>query len=184
MTSACVQALTALLKELIGDERRTSLAQNECMPLVIAGNRQFFSAGADLNEIAALSAPDALEFSKMGQRLMRLIDDFPRPVFAAISGYCLGGGLDLALACDFRVCHPEAVFGHRGSALGIITGWGGTQRLPRLVGRGRALQMFTTAEKIGAAEALDIGLVSEIVADPLAHCITVAEMVRPEGTVE
>ena len=184
MTSARVKALTVLIQVLIGAEQRTSAAQNKCMPLVIAGNRQFFSAGADLNEIAILSAPDALEFSKMGQQLMRLIDAFPKPVFAAISGYCLGGGLDLALACDFRVCHPDAVFGHRGAALGLITGWGGTQRLPRLVGRGRALQMFTAAERIGAAEALGIGLVSEIVADPLAHCITIAEMSCHEGTVE
>lgn len=183
MTTAGVQALTALLQELIGMEQRTSVDQNERMPLVISGNRQFFSAGADLNEIAALSAQDATKFSRMGQRLMRLIDDFPSPVFAAISGYCLGGGLDLALACDFRVCHPDAVFGHRGAALGLITGWGGTQRLPRLIGRGRALQMFTAAEKIGAAEALDIGLVSEIVADPLAHCIQIAESCY-EGTLE
>ena len=105
---------------------------------------------------------------------MSLIDDFPAPVYAAVSGYCMGGGLDLALACDFRICAANAIFGHRGAALGLITGWGGTQRLPRIVGRARALPMFVAAEKLGAAEALEIGLVSEIVSDPLGHAIRLA----------
>jgi enoyl-CoA hydratase len=100
-------------------------------PLVIAANEQYFSVGADLSEISALTARSALEFAGLGQTLMQMIDDFPAPVYAAISGYCMGGGLDLALACDFRICGPNAVFGHRGAALGLITGWGGTQRLPR-----------------------------------------------------
>ena len=102
---------------------------------MIAGNERFFSAGADLREIAALDAPSAYEFSKMGQALMSEIESFPAPVYAAISGYCMGGGLDLALACHHRIASPHAVFGHRGAALGLITGWGGTQRLPRLIGR-------------------------------------------------
>ncbi|MBV9145754.1 MAG: enoyl-CoA hydratase/isomerase family protein [Acidobacteria bacterium] len=144
-------------------------------PLIFAGNENFFSSGADLNEIAALGSPDALEFATHGQRLMRLVDDFPHAVYAAVSGYCLGGGLDLALACDQRVCSANAVLGHRGAALGLITGWGGTQRLARLVGRARALQMFVAAEKLGAADALDAGLVSEIAPEALARCIDLAE---------
>lgn len=80
----------------------------------------------------------------------------------------MGGGLDLALACHYRIAAPNAIFGHRGAALGLITGWGGTQRLPRLIGRGRALQMFVAAEKIHAQEALRIGIVNEIAADPTA----------------
>ena len=115
------------------------------LPLVITGNEHFFSAGAELAEIAALTGPAAYEFSKMGQALMNAIDNFPAPAIAAISGYCMGGGLDLALACDVRIAHPRAVFGHRGAALGLITGWGGTQRLPRLVGKTRALEMFIAA---------------------------------------
>jgi len=74
----------------------------------------------------------------MGQGLMKLIEQFPAPVYAAIYGYCMGGGLDLALACHRRIASPHAVFGHRGAALGLITGWGGTQRLPRLIGKTRA----------------------------------------------
>lgn len=95
-------------------------------PLIFAGNERFFSAGADLQEITALDGPSAYEFSKIGQDLMNAIAQFPAPVFAAISGYCMGGGLDLALACHHRIASPRAVFGHRGAALGLITGWGGT----------------------------------------------------------
>lgn len=83
----------------------------------------------------------------------------------------MGGGLDLALACDHRIASPHAVFGHRGAALGLITGWGGTQRLPRLVGKGRALEMFAAAEKVTAAQALRIGLVDAIADDPVAEAL-------------
>ncbi len=83
----------------------------------------------------------------------------------------MGGGLDLALACHHRIAAPHTVFGHRGAALGLITGWGGTQRLPRLVGKGRALKMFVTAEKITALEALGMGLVDAIADDPVAEAV-------------
>ena len=160
LSRACVRDLTAAIEHLAADPQ----------PLVITGNHRFFSAGADLNEITALGS-DAFEFARMGQRLMRAVDQFPASVCAAIWGYCMGGGLDLALACHFRLCHPHAEFGHRGAALGLITGWGGTQRLPRLVGRGRALQMFVAAEKVRAAEALRIGLVDSVVEDPLITAV-------------
>jgi len=140
-------------------------------PWVIAGNERFFSAGADLREIAGLDAPLAYEFSKMGQALMREIENFPAPVYAAISGYCMGGGLDLALACRHRIASPHAVFGHRGAALGLITGWGGTQRLPRLIGKAAALQMFVAAEKLSASHALRLGLLDAIADDPVAETI-------------
>lgn len=139
--------------------------------LVIAGNDRFFSAGADLAEISALDGPSAYEFSKMGQALMSAIADFPAPVYAAIAGYCMGGGLDLALACHHRVASPHAIFGHRGAALGLITGWGGTQRLPRLIGKGRALGMFVGAEKISANHALEMGMVDAIADDPLSEAL-------------
>ena len=140
-------------------------------PLVIAGNNHFFSAGADLNEIAALDGSSALEFSKLGQDLMARIETLPYPVYAAVSGYCMGGGLDLALACHRRVAAPNVVFGHRGAALGLITGWGGTQRLPRLIGKGRALQMFLAAEKITAQHAVHLGLIEAIAPDPVAEAV-------------
>ena len=161
LTGDCVQALMELLGQL----------ERGARPLVITGNDRFFSAGAELAEIAALDAPSAYEFAKMGQTLMDTIDRFPAPVCAAISGYCMGGGLDLALACRYRIASPHAVFGHRGAALGLITGWGGTQRLPRLIGKARALEMFVAAEKIHAREALRIGLVDAISDDPVTEAV-------------
>jgi enoyl-CoA hydratase/carnithine racemase len=104
---------------------------------------------------------------------MKLIANYPAPVIAAIEGHCMGGGLDLALACHRRIAAPHAVFGHRGAALGLMTGWGGTQRLPRLVGKGRALEVFITAEKISAQRALEIGLVDIIAADPLTEALRI-----------
>ena len=161
LTRACVRALTEAAGELAREPR----------PLIIAGNARFFSAGADLNEIAGLTGPEAFEFARMGQALMQAVDDFPAPVFAAINGYCMGGGLDLALACDFRIASPHAVFGHRGAALGLMTGWGGTQRLSTLVGRARALEMFAAAEKLHADQALRFRLVDAVLEDPVAEAL-------------
>ena len=163
LTRACVLALTAAID---GDELKQQLR-----PLVIAGNRHCFSVGADLNEIAALTGAEACEFSAMGQALMNSIANCPAPVIAAIEGHCMGGGLDLALACHRRIAAPHAVFGHRGAALGLMTGWGGTQRLPRLIGKGRALELFVAAEKISAARALAIGMVDAIANDPVAEAL-------------
>src|ERR1700730_15530658 len=161
LTCSCVLALTETVRELArGDQ-----------PLIIAGNSNFFSVGADLNEISRLSGSDAYEFSKIGQTLMNEIEHFPAPVYAVVSGQCMGGGLDLALACHRRIASPQAIFGHRGAALGLVTGWGGTQRLPRLIGKARALQMFVTAERITAEQAFHIGLVDVISADPIRTAI-------------
>jgi enoyl-CoA hydratase/carnithine racemase len=107
----------------------------------------------------------------MGQQLMNEIENFPAPIYAAIHGYCMGGGLDLALACHRRIASPHAIFGHRGAALGLVTGWGGTLRLPRLVGKVRALELFTAAEKVHAKEALRFGLIDAIAEDPLARAV-------------
>jgi enoyl-CoA hydratase len=154
------------VETLQGDAERGQLKA-----LIIAGNDKFFSAGADLREIAQLSGPEAFEFSRRGQKLMNAIDLFPVPVIAAIRGYCMGGGMDLALACDYRIAAPDAVFGHRGASLGVITGWGGTQRLPQIIGRTRALQMFLLAEMVRAEAALKIGLVNELSDDPIARAL-------------
>jgi len=144
--------------------------------LVIRGNSRFFSAGAELEEIAALNGRAAYEFAGLGQGVMRMIETFPAPVCAAIAGYCMGGGLDLALACHQRIAAPNAVFGHRGAALGLITGWGGTGRLPRLIGREQALRMFVAAEKVSARNALHMGLVDAVADDPVAEAI---QRIRP-----
>jgi len=162
LTRARVQALTAAIEEL---------AASPPAGLILTGNLHYFSAGADLNEITALTGPEAFHFARMGQRLMNAIAGFPSPAVAAVHGYCLGGGLDLALACHHRIAAPHALFGHRGAALGLITGWGGTQRLPWLIGKARALEMFLAAEKLHAARACAIGLVDAIADDPLAAAL-------------
>lgn len=158
-----------VIQELLGcvTGLRARAGEGEIQRLVIRGNEKFFSVGADLNQIAQLSGPKALEFSRLGQKLMLSIDQFPVPVIAAIRGYCMGGAMDLVLACHYRIASPDAVFGHRGASLGLITGWGGTQRLPRLIGTARALQMFLLAEMVNAEEARRIGLVDEIAEDPM-----------------
>jgi enoyl-CoA hydratase len=150
---------------------RSEADAGQVRALIITGNEKFFSAGADLNEIVRLSGPRAYEFSKAGQRLTLAVDRFPVPVIAAVEGYCMGGGMDLALACDYRIAAPNAVFGHRGASLGLITGWGGTQRLPRLIGKARALQMFLLAEMVEAEEAKRIGLVDKVCDDPAQYAL-------------
>ncbi len=164
LTSERVRALT---------EAVTRLSCERIAKLVITGNTRFFSAGADLHEISALTEPEAFRFALMGQALMNAVANFPAPTIAAVHGYCMGGGLDLALACRRRIASPHAMFGHRGAALGLITGWGGTQRLPRIVGKARALEMFIAAEKLNASRALAFGLVETVVDDPLASALAV-----------
>lgn len=160
LSMARVSALLAAIEELRAEA-------SALKALIITGNEKFFSVGADLNEISKLSGPAAFEFSRRGQELMLMVDRFPVPVIAAIRGYCMGGSMDLALACDYRIAAPNAMFGHRGASLGVITGWGGTQRLPRLIGKARALQMFLLAEMVPAQEALRIGLVDKINDKPI-----------------
>lgn len=163
---ARIVALRCVMEEL-----RSDAEGGRIKGLVITGNDKFFSAGADLNEISVLNAAQAFEFSCAGQALTLAIDRFPVPVIAVIRGYCMGGGMDLALACDYRIAAPNAVFGHRGASLGVMTGWGGTQRLPRLIGKARAMQMFLLAEMVKADKALRIGLVDRIADDPITQAV-------------
>lgn len=133
--------------------------------VIFTGTGDCFASGANLREILAVSPSEAAAFAFRGQTLMRKIAT--APAVAAVNGICYGGALDLALACRHRIASPEAVFCHPGSRLGIMTGWGGTQRLPRLIGEAAALEMFLTAEPIDADKALKIGLVDEISPNPV-----------------
>jgi enoyl-CoA hydratase len=170
LAMARVRAVLAAVERLNDEVQR-----GKVKALVITGNEKFFSAGADLNELSQLTAAQAFEFSRQGQALMLALDQFPVPVIAAIRGYCMGGGMDLALACDYRIAAPNAVFGHRGASLGVMTGWGGTQRLPRLIGKSRAMQMFLLAEMVNAEEALRIGLVDRIGTESIEDGFLLAE---------
>lgn len=135
--------------------------------LIICGAGGIFSAGADLGEVAALDPETALKFSRLGQKILGSISGAAPVTIAAIDGYCLGGGLDIALSCDLRYATPGSSFQHPGARRGIITGWGGTQRLPRLIGRDEARRMLLSGDRIDAAEALRIGLIDGIEPDVL-----------------
>lgn len=155
------------LRELI-DEIETD---TEVGAVVFTGQADVFASGADIREIARLNADTAPGFARLGQELMKKIETSEKKMVAAINGFCFGGALDLALSCKRRIASPNATFSHPGITLGIITGWGGTQRLPRLIGEAKALEMFMTAKRVSGAEALQIGLVDEIADDPLKRAI-------------
>jgi enoyl-CoA hydratase len=135
--------------------------------LIFTGTADVFASGANIRELANLNSISALQFSQLGQRVFQRIADAPQRTVAAINGYCFGGALDLALACDIRVASIDASFAHPGARLGIITGWGGTQRLPLIIQKGRALELLLTARRITSAEALEMGLVSSVSDCPL-----------------
>jgi enoyl-CoA hydratase/carnithine racemase len=132
--------------------------------VVITGTGPAFSAGADLKEVGgAMSADQAQGKSAQGIRVFSRIESLPAPVIAAINGLCLGGGMELAMACHLRLCSDRARLGQPEINLGLMPGWGGTQRLPRLAGKGRALRMLLTGDMISAQQALDAGVVDEVV---------------------
>ncbi len=139
-----------------------------------AGDKAF-AAGADISEMANDTPTEAEEKTRRGQGLTTLIENLGKPVIAAVNGFALGGGCELAMACTIRLAVETAKFGQPEVTIGIIPGYGGTQRLPRLVGKGRALQLILTGEMIGAQEAYRIGLVNEIV--PNADLISRAEAI-------
>lgn len=133
-----------------------------------------FASGANINELSQLDPESARAFSQMGQQLFQSIAETRQITIAAINGYCMGGALDLALACDVRVASAHAIFAHPGARLGIITGWGGTQRLPRLIGRSRALDLFLTARRFDSREAFEMGLVTGVEDPVLEYAIAIA----------
>ena len=131
--------------------------------LVITGEGKAFVAGADISEMAHLSEEEGLAFGRLGARVFKKIEDLPFPVIAAVNGYALGGGCELSMACDIRIASAKARFGQPEVGLGIIPGFSGTYRLPKLVGQGIAKELIYTGKMIGADEALRIGLVNSVV---------------------
>jgi len=139
-----------------------------------AGDKAFI-AGADITELAHVSAVEAETSSSFGQHVLDVVENLGKPVVAAINGFALGGGCETAMACTIRIAAEHAKFGQPEVKLGLLPGGGGTQRLPRLVGKGRALQLILTGDMISAAEAYRIGLVNEVV--PAANLIARAEAI-------
>lgn len=183
------EALNALNSELLGELERLfdDLEERADVSVVIltGGGDKAFVGGADIRELTQLDALGGRAFSGRGQRLFDRIDQFDKPVIAAVNGYCLGGGCELAMACHLRIAGRSARFGQPEVKLGLIPGYGGTQRLPRLVGEGRALELLLTGDMIAADEAFRIGLADRVVEDDelLKECAALAARIVKSGPV-
>ena len=164
------EALNAFNSEQLRllEQMLTEVAADPAIRAVVltgAGERAF-AAGADIREMAALSPEGGLAFGRLGHAVTRAVEALPQPVVAAVNGFALGGGCELAIACDIRIASENAVFAQPEVSLGIPPGWGGSQRLPRLVGPGMAAEMILAGRRVAAAEALQIGLVNRVVPLP------------------
>ena len=160
------KALNALNPEVLADLKAAfeGIDQNavRCVVLTGAGDKSFV-AGADIGSMSTMTKAEGEAFGKLGNDIFLMIEGFPLPVIAAVNGFALGGGCELAMSCDIRICSDNAMFGQPEVGLGIPPGFGGTQRLARLVGMGMAKQLLYTARNIDAAEALRIGLVNAVI---------------------
>lgn len=160
------KALNALNPEVLADLKAAfeGIDQNtvRCVVLTGAGDKSFV-AGADIGSMSTMTKAEGTDFGKTGNDIFLMIESFPLPVIAAVNGFALGGGCELAMSCDIRICSDNAMFGQPEVGLGITPGFGGTQRLPRIVGLGMAKQLLYTARNIDANEALRIGLVNAVV---------------------
>lgn len=159
-----LNALNAATISELGHAIEEVRSRADIWGLIVTGEGRAFIAGADISELAAETAVTARELALKGQGIFNRFDSSPKPVIAAVNGFALGGGCELALACHIRIASEQAKFGQPEVKLGICPGYGGTQRLARLVGKGRALQLLMTGETIDAAEAYRIGLVNRVVA--------------------
>jgi enoyl-CoA hydratase len=181
------EALNAMDVAMLG-ELSEAIAQvesdDEVRVLVITGAGKAFVAGGDILHMSGFSPRRAKEWSDLGQRTLSKIENMKKPVIAAVNGYALGGGNELAMACDIRVASDRAVFGQPEVRLGMIAGFGGTQRLTRLVGSGRAKEMLFTGDQYDAESACKMGLVNKVVpADELLdYCLDMARRIAARGT--
>ena len=174
-------ALSAKTLHLLAHTLDSLLSREDLAAIIFTGCDNVFALGADIRELLSLNSESAIAFSKLGQQLFQRIADARQITIAAINGYCMGGALDLALACDIRIASKNAVFAHPGVRLGIITGWGGTQRLPRMIGKAAALEMLLTARHVSAADALTLGLITEITDDAAHRALEMARTSTPKA---
>ncbi len=181
------KALNALNRQVLGElsEAIGQVAQNKAMrTLIITGaGEKAFVAGADIAEMAAFNRADATAFVELGHRVLDSLEALSIPVIAAVNGFALGGGTELALACDFIYASEKAKFGLPEVSLGVVPGFGGTQRMTRLLGRARAKELIFTGDMIDAAKAKEIGLALDVLpaAELLAHCKKVAATIAKRG---
>jgi enoyl-CoA hydratase len=160
-------------------------SNKEAKVVVLTGEGKAFVAGADIAEMKDMDALRGREYGALGQKVFSHVESLPQPVIAAVNGFALGGGCELAMACDIRIASEKAKFGQPEVGLGVTPGFGGTQRLPRLVGRGKAKELIFTGDMIDAAEALRIGLVNKV-AKPeelMAESMKLAELIASKGQI-
>jgi enoyl-CoA hydratase len=174
----------AVLEELERAFDLLRVQEIRCVILTGAGEKSFV-AGADIGEMRVMSRLQATAWGRTGNRVMRKIETFPVPVIAAVNGFALGGGCELALACDIRLASDNALFSQPEVSLGIIPGFGGTQRLPRLIGPGRAKELLYTSSRIKADEALGLGLVNAVYprAQLMDECMKLAEKIAANAPI-
>lgn len=182
------KALNALNSQVLDELDKTldSIDTNKIRALILTGaGEKSFVAGADIGEMSSLSKKEGEAFGKKGNDVFRKLETFPIPVIAAINGFALGGGCEISMSCDIRICSDNAVFGQPEVGLGITPGFGGTQRLARLVGEGMAKQMIYTARNIKADEALRIGLVNAVYpqAELLANAKKLAQTIAKNAPI-
>lgn len=183
------KALNALnydtLKELLDCFGEIGLSNDIQAVIVTGSGEKSFIAGADISFMAQLNTLEAREFGRLGHEAMSAIETLPQPVIAAVNGFALGGGCELALACDIRIAAVNAKFGQPEVNLGVLPGFGGTQRLPRLIGKGHANELLFSGKMINAEEACRIGLVNRVVeqAKLLEECTSLAEMIVAKAAV-
>ncbi|BDU71237.1 enoyl-CoA hydratase/isomerase family protein [Mesoterricola silvestris] len=153
--------------------------------VILTGAGKAFVAGADIKAMAAFTPVEARAFAQRGQRIFTLIEDYPHPVIAAVNGYALGGGCELAMTCDIRIASEKAKAGQPEVNLGVLPGFGGTQRLARIMGRSAAKYLLFTGEVIGAARGLELGLFNEVVAPEnlLPRCMEIAAAIAAKAPV-
>ena len=187
LTLSRPQALNALNMETLSELREVMeeiARSNEIRAVIITGEGdKAFVAGADIKELASLSPKEAVTLSRKGQDLFSSIENFPKPVIAAVNGFALGGGCELAMACHIRISSKNAKFAQPEINLGIIPGYGGTQRLRQLVGRGKSLELLMTGEMISADEALALGLVNHVVDNLMEFSQKLAEKIISKSPV-
>ena len=171
-----IEELEFVIEETIQDD-------NVGVIIITGAGEKSFIAGADIKAMQKMDQASALEFGKKGQLLTKIIENSPKPVIAAVNGFALGGGCEISLACHIRIASENAVFSQPEVSLGILPGWGGTQRLPRIVGYGLANEMIVSGKMVDAKEALRIGLVNHVVAltDLLDKCDEVASQILKNG---
>ncbi len=181
------KALNALNKQVLSELSdavgQVAANQHTRALIITGGGEKAFVAGADIAEMAAFSSAEAMSFGELGHRVFTALEHLPIPVIAAVNGFALGGGAELALACDFIYASEKAKFGLPEVTLAVIPGFGGTQRLTRLVGRARAKELILTGEMIDANKAKEIGLALEVVApsELMVHCRKVASSIAKRG---